>query len=158
MILEIPLESKPKDIRAAYKKQSLIWHPDRNPSDEALQKMQDINEAYLILKDDGARLRFNVEYKKYQKFKHSYKPTYTDNNGYNNKSKQADENYEVQDDILKKWMFNAREQASKLASQTLSEFNNGTKAAWNEMSKALVGFLIVGLISLVILALSNSCN
>jgi len=38
-----------EEIKKAWKKQALEWHPDRNKSEEAGRKIQEINEAYEIL-------------------------------------------------------------------------------------------------------------
>jgi len=38
-----------KTIKRAYFKLALIWHPDKNPTDEALHKFQDIKNAYEFL-------------------------------------------------------------------------------------------------------------
>jgi DnaJ homolog subfamily A member 2 len=42
-----------KDLKKAYRKASLKWHPDKNKdnSDEATKKFQEISEAYSILND-----------------------------------------------------------------------------------------------------------
>ena len=37
------------EIKKAWKKMAMDWHPDRNPSEEAKTKIQEINEAYEIL-------------------------------------------------------------------------------------------------------------
>lgn len=38
-----------EEIKKAWKKMALEWHPDRNSSEEAKTKIQEINEAYEIL-------------------------------------------------------------------------------------------------------------
>ena len=39
------------EIKKAYRKLALEWHPDRNKSSEAEEKFKKINEAYEILSD-----------------------------------------------------------------------------------------------------------
>lgn len=154
-ILEINFEATPEEIKAAYKRLALKWHPDRNHSGEALQKMQDINEAYLILKDTEAKRRYDEEHFKFRKYQHSFSSSST------KEQKQGDkkpEYYEPQDEILQKWMRNAREQAQELVSQTISAFQIGTKAAGKEIMEQTTTFLILGLIFMVLFALSRSCN
>lgn len=54
--LEIKPGASLEEVRKAYRDQSLIWHPDRFPSNnprlqkKAEDKMKEINEAYDILK------------------------------------------------------------------------------------------------------------
>ena len=54
-ILEIDVTASEEDIKAAFKKQALKWHPDRNIGKDTTSIMQDINEAKLILLDFEAR-------------------------------------------------------------------------------------------------------
>lgn len=156
-ILEISFDSSQKEIKIAFKKQSMIWHPDRNSSEDALKKMQDINEAHLILKDEEAKARYDNEYVHYRKFK-QYSETSVDNFNKDNNSRQAEDNYEFKDETLQNWMNNARIQASKLVSKTLTEFKNGTTAAGIEIYKSLMSLLIVSFLLTIIIALSHSCN
>ncbi len=39
------------EIKAAYRKQALKWHPDRNKTPEANEKFKEINKAYEVLSD-----------------------------------------------------------------------------------------------------------
>src|SRR5690242_21961875 len=49
-----------EDLKRAYRKLAMQWHPDRNPGDKAAeQKFKDINEAYDILKDDQKRAAYD---------------------------------------------------------------------------------------------------
>jgi DnaJ family protein B protein 4 len=48
-------------IKRAYRKLSLQYHPDRNPSPEAQAKFQAINEANEILCDPGRRQQYDNE-------------------------------------------------------------------------------------------------
>ncbi|MBX2893552.1 MAG: DnaJ domain-containing protein [Saprospiraceae bacterium] len=44
-ILEIGNDATSEEIKSAFKKQALNWHPDRNPGVDTTSKMQVINEA-----------------------------------------------------------------------------------------------------------------
>jgi DnaJ-class molecular chaperone len=43
------------EIRRAYKRLALLWHPDRNPSREAGERFKTIKHAYDVLIDDKRR-------------------------------------------------------------------------------------------------------
>jgi DnaJ-class molecular chaperone len=43
------------EIKAAYRKQALKWHPDRNKSPEATEKFKQINKAFEVLSDPKKR-------------------------------------------------------------------------------------------------------
>ena len=51
-ILEITQQASLSEIKQAYRAASKKWHPDVNPGKDTTQIMQDINEAYAILKDE----------------------------------------------------------------------------------------------------------
>ncbi|KAL9646254.1 hypothetical protein ABK040_009941 [Willaertia magna] len=56
-ILNIEKTSTKDEIKKAYKKQALIWHPDRNLNnqEEATNKFKQIQDAYETLMDDNER-------------------------------------------------------------------------------------------------------
>jgi molecular chaperone DnaJ len=48
------------DLKRAYRKLAMQYHPDRNPGDKsAEQKFKDINEAYDVLKDEQKRAAYD---------------------------------------------------------------------------------------------------
>merc|ERR1719460_1708828 len=48
-----------KDIKNAYRRSARQWHPDVNPTEEAKEKFQAINEAYSLLSDKDLRARYD---------------------------------------------------------------------------------------------------
>ena len=54
-ILGVPKNASEADIKAAYRKQALKWHPDRNKAPEAAEKFKEINKAFEVLADPKKR-------------------------------------------------------------------------------------------------------
>lgn len=62
-VLEVKKTATTDDIRKAYKKLALRWHPDKNPNnlDEANRKFKEICQAYEILSDDKKRRNYDAQ-------------------------------------------------------------------------------------------------
>ena len=59
-ILGVKRSANEKEIKKAFKKMSLKYHPDKNKGDEkALEKYQDISAAYDILGDQDKRRKYD---------------------------------------------------------------------------------------------------
>lgn len=50
-VLGVSKNASDAEIKTAYRKQALKWHPDRNKSSEAAGKFKEINKAYEVLAD-----------------------------------------------------------------------------------------------------------
>jgi DnaJ family protein B protein 4 len=60
-VLGVNQDASESEIKKAYRNLSLKYHPDRNPSEEANVKIQQINEAYEHLGDAEKRKQYNHE-------------------------------------------------------------------------------------------------
>jgi hypothetical protein len=60
-ILQVDPDADPEVISAAYKRLSIKYHPDTNPSRDANRRMLEINEAYQVLKDPVKRAHYDRE-------------------------------------------------------------------------------------------------
>ena len=60
-ILGVSNDANEADIKKAYRSLSLKYHPDRNPSEEAKEKIQKINEAYETLGDPALRKQYDTK-------------------------------------------------------------------------------------------------
>ncbi len=54
-VLEVPRTATPEQIRKAFRKLALKYHPDRNKDPDAEEKFKLINEAYQVLSDPEKR-------------------------------------------------------------------------------------------------------
>ena len=57
--LGVQRSASDKEIKNAYRKQARQYHPDVNPSEDAKEKFQTINEAYAVLSDESMRARYD---------------------------------------------------------------------------------------------------
>jgi len=60
-ILEVPKDTSQEDIKKAFRKQALKYHPDRNQGNkESEEKFKEVNEAYETLSDESKRRRYDL--------------------------------------------------------------------------------------------------
>jgi molecular chaperone DnaJ len=58
-ILHVSKDASDEEIKKAYRKLALKYHPDRNPHDkEAEERFKEINEAYEVLSNEEKRYRY----------------------------------------------------------------------------------------------------
>lgn len=59
-VLGVTPEADADEVKAAYRKLAMRYHPDRNPGNkEAEERFKAISEAYAVLRDPDARARFD---------------------------------------------------------------------------------------------------
>ena len=57
-LLELQKEATQDQVKISYRRLALIWHPDKNKSPEAEQRMKQINKAYQVLSDKKKRKEY----------------------------------------------------------------------------------------------------
>lgn len=127
---------------------SMKWHPDKNPNIDVTSVMQDINEAYAILKNDEKRKRYDIEYDTlFEKFTRACSEQST-STFYSTEAYTY--NYDVQDDTLREDIAAARQYAKKMVAEFLKSFkeasHNAIKGAWEGASGPIIGAIIVSII------------
>ena len=59
-VLGVEKSASAEEIKKAYRKSAMKYHPDRNPGDkEAEEKFKELGEAYEVLSDDEKRSRYD---------------------------------------------------------------------------------------------------
>src|SRR6195256_1621184 len=59
-LLGVKRDAAADEIKKAYRKMAMQFHPDRNPGDKkAEQAFKDLSEAYDVLKDDQKRAAYD---------------------------------------------------------------------------------------------------
>lgn len=61
-ILEVPKTANSDEIKKAYRRLALKWHPDKNPNnqEQATKKFKEISEAYEVLSDERKRRAYDA--------------------------------------------------------------------------------------------------
>ncbi|KAK9811482.1 hypothetical protein WJX72_004666 [[Myrmecia] bisecta] len=58
--LEVSFMASDEEIRLAYRRLAMLWHPDRHQGDELAKcRFQDIQRAYAVLKDPELRHEYD---------------------------------------------------------------------------------------------------
>jgi DnaJ-class molecular chaperone len=161
-ILEVSYDASPEEIKSAYRQLSKKWHPDVNPDVEVTSKMQDINEAYCLLKDAEKRRRYDEEYKRFKQFqqtsnKTNSNHTSTTSSTATSSSKSYYYDYNVNDESVWNDMESARAEATRLVREFLNNLKkdgkNAAKGAWEAIYPYILVSIVFTIIGLIIHAL-----
>lgn len=166
-ILNVHYLANSESIKSAYKRQAIQWHPDNNVRVDTTKRMQLINEAYLILKDTDARKLYNQEYLRYKSktnnTENPLKPKVKDEHlieSIHLESVLEPEEFEVENEVLLKWMRNARQQSIELAKQSLKDLQGMSKESGSAMANAafqgIFKYLVFGIIFTIIIRACKS--
>lgn len=58
-VLGVSRSADAQELKKAYRKLAMEFHPDRNPSEDAAAKFKEINQAYEVLSDDQKRQAYD---------------------------------------------------------------------------------------------------
>ena len=59
-VLGVDKNATPEQIKKAYRKKAMEFHPDRNPGNkEAEEKFKEVGEAYEVLSDADKKARYD---------------------------------------------------------------------------------------------------
>ena len=165
-ILGITPDADAVSIKSAYRKQALKWHPDKHPNMDVKSIMQDINEAYAILKDPEKRSRYDKEYFLFKEshVNNSTSQKYSSSNKeqkYSNSSSDRFRydyyyDYDVKNENLKEDIKNANEYASKLVDDFFSALKRNSKiaaeGAWDGAKWYVFSFIFLIILGFLIRA------
>lgn len=163
-ILGVQSSATTDEIKRAYRAMSMKWHPDKNPNADVTSMMQDINEAYAILKNEEKRSRYDQEYVLFftnfatkNTRKEDCHKTYE-----NTQENEWNYEYDVRDDNLKNDIKNAREYARTLVEEFLKSFKESSvaavKGAASNVTSYAIGWVFAGVVLSLIGILIKSCN
>ena len=62
-IMELPGDASEEEIKRAYRKLAMQYHPDRNKDDpNSLEKLKEINDAYHVLGNKERKMTYDLMY------------------------------------------------------------------------------------------------
>jgi DnaJ-class molecular chaperone len=117
-----------EEVKQAYRKIALQVHPDKNISHNEHTLFIEINEAYLILFDNEARIKYDIEFDFYfgQNENKNKQYNFEAEDIYENKfnENKQNNNANFKDDNLKDWSNKARKQGEEYSNMNFENFSN----------------------------------
>ena len=105
-------------------------------------QFDNINEAYLILKDTEARVRYDKQYQKFYQ-------THTQNQ-HDNQKETYKRDYSIDDSILNDWIKKAKRQAKEMVMMSIEDLvgmsKAATNAAWDKTKYAILIVIIANIL------------
>ena len=115
--------------------------------------------AMAGLTEDEAREKYDIEYKHFkQKYQTEERASFTQNQAYKQQTRYTYTEYHFTDDILEKWIRNARSQAQRIVEEALDELKGATQNAGSAMFSSFIYYLIGILLMSLIFGLVRGCN
>ena len=137
-ILGISFNASDEEIKRAYRALSKRWHPDVNPGLDTTAIMQDINEAYYILRDSAMRVRYDAEYVK------------------------NSAGYDMQDVVLRQAIKKAGESAASYVRRIVANWVRKVSARMKSIAQhalvAIPKFSGVAMVALITASIDTMCN
>lgn len=114
-ILGVPSSASQEQIKSAFRELIRKHHPDKNASPEATERARDIIEAYKILTDREAKVRYDRVYADH------FGSTETQGEQDSKQSKKSERSTH-EDPILQKWIRAAQRQARTELDNLMRDF------------------------------------
>ena len=139
------------EIKKRYRELAKKYHPDVNNSPDSTVKMQEIQEAYLILYDIEAKKLYDIHYHRiYGSGKKEFKEKTYSQTSYKERENTEHDTYQFEDAVLEKWILKAKSQALDFVKRLYRNTKGITASGCSYYFKAL-GICIVILFAIMIL-------
>ena len=152
-ILGVPQSATPEELRTAYRSMSKKYHPDKNLGKDMTSLMQDINEAYAILKDERKRSLYDAEYNRFIKAKQDRQIKEEKEE----KTSSYSYEYDIQDETLREDIQNAREYARQLVDEFFESLKETAKVAAKGAWEGVKYYIYMAIFLSIIGGLISTC-
>lgn len=148
-ILGIGMEASQMDVKKAFRKLALKYHPDRNKEANAAQKFIEVTEGYEVLRDQVKRAEYDKIYRAY------FLRTEQDRGNFEQEQeKQTEYKYS---EYYQEWEYFGRQKAQEYSSipfeefarRLLKEVSIGASYIPNLIAILIVGGGAIGILSII---------